>query len=448
VESAEKEPEIDASAPAALICATSQSLKSVLRNGAKQAGVLSAMILEKTAEVLRELKLQPKSWLLLDFNLPQPDLAKILTAAQGANLFATRPIYLVAQSEQSSAVSLALEFNVAKLKFGDINIAGIEKDLRKLRDDIKSREPMEDIFEEIQKHTESNNFEEVSKLYSSVLAKHPENLPIKLEYLDFLLLSNDLKKAKSTLETLTAKDQADIRVRHQLARYYMRTKNYAEGIRLLETLDKENPWSAQRLIELGNALLSTSKFSEARDRFDQALTIQPENREAKVGQAKSTLLSGEMEKGFELLRNLGTPRQMASILNTAAVFASRSSRFEDARELYEKGIQLISEEFSASARLWYNLGILERRTNHLDRSLQCFKNAISADSSFLDAKHNLKVIQHLINFGPAPSSSSPAGNNASTQASPVLVNNAKILENETDEFRDLYESTDEDEDKV
>ncbi|MCX6127380.1 MAG: hypothetical protein NTV34_21880, partial [Proteobacteria bacterium] len=59
--------------PTSIICATNSSLKTALRDGGKLAGIASSMLLEKTGDVVRELKEHPKSWLLIDYQIPPQD---------------------------------------------------------------------------------------------------------------------------------------------------------------------------------------------------------------------------------------------------------------------------------------------------------------------------------------------------------------------------------------
>jgi len=116
----------------AIICATNQSLKSVLRDGVRRAGIAATMILDKTSDTVRELKSQPKCWLLLGHKIPGTDLVKILSAAQGDSGLTTRPIYLVTSDFKPEIVTMALEFNISKVRFGDINAGGIETDLQEI----------------------------------------------------------------------------------------------------------------------------------------------------------------------------------------------------------------------------------------------------------------------------------------------------------------------------
>ena len=383
----------------AIICGTNQGLKNVLRAGARQAGLKATMILDKTNEAVSELQKQPNAWLFIDHDLPPEDLARILTAAKGLSSLETRPIYLLAQNFHAATVTLALEFNVAKIRFGDLNAEGIEKDLVELFAQVSERAPITEAIAKIRPLLLAKKHPEATASFSKLLKKYPSNVNIKTEYIDFLLVKDDLLTAKSALEDLQLIEPNDIRVQHLLARYYMRIKNFSEAIRLLESLDKLNPWSPDRLIELGSALLETSQFISSRDRFTRALAIDPNNMAAKTGKAQSVLLAGNIQEGINLLKDLGSPRQMAATLNAAAVFASRTDRLDDARQLYERGIQLLIDDATSGSRLWYNLGILEWRANVLERSMNCFRKAVAIDPKFADAMHNYKTLKRLTGLG-------------------------------------------------
>lgn len=380
----------------AIICATNQSLKSVLREGVRQAGISATMILDKTSDAVRELKAQPKAWLLLDHKIPPEDLSKILTAAQGPTALTTRPIYLVTGEFQPKTVTMALEFNVGKVRFGDLNAAGIEQDLKELNKAYSKKSVAAEQLSRAHSLIAQKKTAEASELFRSILETHGNNSAILVEYIDFLLLSNDLDLAKKHLDEAHILEPNDIRIQHLQARFYMSSKNYEEGIRILESLEESNPWSPNRLVDLGHALLTTSRFKDAKARFEKALSIDPNNASAKSGQAQSVLLEGNMKDGIDLLRNLGSTRQVASTLNAAAVCASRGGRFDEARGLYENGIKLLFEDKESCARIWYNMGILEHRAEDFQKAIKCFEQSMKADPKFKDAKANFDILSKQV----------------------------------------------------
>lgn len=387
---------VEIAAPTAIICASNQSLKSVLREGGRQAGITSSMLLDKTSEATRALKEQPIAWLLVDYQIPTEDLARILVAAQGTTAFNTRPIYLVASDFQPKLVDFALEYNVSKIRFGEIHASGIEKDLKEMSALFAKKSPVANAIATAHKFIESRKLSDASATFLGLLEQFPSDTTVMVEYVDFLIFSNDLPRAKQYIEQALLLEPNDIRIQHLQARFYMRSKNFDEGIRLLESINAKNPWSPMRLIELGDALLATAKFTEARERFDKALVLNPDSEAAKAGRAKSAMLGGNVQEGLDLLKDLGSPRQMASTLNAAAVFASRTERHDDARNLYERGIQLLIQDGPSASRLWYNLGILEHRDGKLTQALKCFRNSIGTDATFKDAKHNYDILKQLV----------------------------------------------------
>ncbi|MCX6127379.1 MAG: tetratricopeptide repeat protein, partial [Proteobacteria bacterium] len=331
---------------------------------------------------------------------------------------ATRPIYLVAHEFSTKLVDLALEFNISKLRFGDISGQGIADDLKAMGIDFALRAPVADAISEIHALLAGQKLKDAAVSFEKLIKAHPTNMSVMTEYIDFLILSKDLNLAKTYLDQAQIMEPDDVRIKHLQARYCMRSKNFSEGIRILETLEKSNPWSPNRLIEMGDALLATSRFNEASERFDKALDLDPSNEAAKSGKAQSVLLSGDVQAGLDLLKNLGPPRQMAATLNAAAVFAARTNRVDDARNLYERGIQLLSEDSPSCSRLWYNLGILEHREEKLDRALECFTKSYGTDPTFKDAKHNLDIIRKLSGNALASSKTSAVKSSGKTIHAP------------------------------
>ncbi|MFK5283014.1 tetratricopeptide repeat protein, partial [Lacticaseibacillus paracasei] len=85
--------------------------------------------------------------------------------------------------------------------------------------------------------------------------------------------------------------------------------------KLLERAKIVNPHNVDRLIDLGEAFLNNNQVDEAMANFCEASTLDEDNKEAKFGQGKCMLMSGEVNEALGLLKAMSGPREMASIFN-------------------------------------------------------------------------------------------------------------------------------------
>lgn len=386
----------DNSASKAIIYTASSSLKGVMRDALRQVQVTDTLALEKPNEVCKELRENAHSWLLVDFAATPENFNKVLQAAQGPSAVETRPIYVLGSEVNSNILVSSIEYNVGKIRLGTFTPTEINKDVMELAKSYLSEAPIRSAMSSVHRCIQEKDTKGAGDVLRKLADAHAEDPRVLCEYIDFLIQTDCIDDATNLIEKVELTDPDHLRLKHLKARCLMKLKQYDDAIAILKSAEKTNPWNAGRLMEFGSALLATSRFKEAGNKFEQVLTVDPTNTKANSGKAQAMLLSGNIDEGLQHIRNLGSPKQIASTLNATAVMASRTGRREDARQLYTKGIQLLEEDVHSASRLWFNLGILEFRDKKLPRALTCFETALKKDPKFKDAKYNVKILRKMI----------------------------------------------------
>lgn len=386
----------DASASKAIIYTASSSLKGVMRDGLRQAHVVETLALEKPNDVCKELRENANAWLLIDFAATPENFNKVLQAAQGPSAVETRPIYVIGSEVNANILVSSIEYNVGKIRLGTFTPTEINKDISELAKTYFGEAAIRAAMGAVHRLVNEGNTEGAGKALRELAEAHSEDPRVLCEYIDFLIQTNCLEDAMTTIEKVESVEPDYLRLQHLKARCLMKMKQYDNAISILKSAEKTNPWNAGRLIEFGSALLATARYREAKDKFEQILTIDPDHPQAKSGKTQALLLSGDIDEGLQHLRTLGSPRQIAATLNAAAVMAARTERIDDARELYTKGIQLLGEDKKSTSRIWFNLGILEFRAKKLQRALKCFETSSALDPKFKDATYNAKIIRKML----------------------------------------------------
>ena len=82
------------------------------------------------------------------------------------------------------------------------------------------------------------------------------------------------------------------------------------------------------LLEIGAAYLEIDRPDQASQAFEEILSLAPELKQAKKGQAKSQL-SGEINEGLNLIRSSLNPREIAAVFNTAAIIAIKNGKYSE-----------------------------------------------------------------------------------------------------------------------
>ena len=113
----------------------------------------------------------------------------------------------------------------------------------------------------------------------------------------------------------------------------------------------------------------------------------------KKGQAKSQLLSGEINEGLNLISSSLNPREIAAVFNTAAIIAIKNGKYSEGLSLYKVAAKTLEGDEKLAAKIVYNMGIGFVKWGKMNQSIACFEKAYSLNTSFNNARHNARYAQ-------------------------------------------------------
>jgi len=302
-------------------------------------------------------------------------------------------IYLVANEQSEKIIAAGSEFGVNKVQTGSPNPVSMKLAIEELARVAAEDNPLRPMMEKIQTCRIDGNWEEASKMLETLSQQNSDSIRIKYELGENYLQEKKWQQCYDLLSPLAEMDPPDSRVLHSLGKAMIKIGKKEEAIALLEKAQLINPFNIDRLITMGQTLLNMNKVEEAGEKFKEANEIDSENSEAIKGEGTCKLIDGDVNDVLKLLRNQVTGRELASILNTAAILAMRAGTFEKGIELYESAEPLLDGFDDILAKVVFNKGIGFYQWEKLDEAKVCFEKALELDPEYENAKVNLKVIE-------------------------------------------------------
>jgi Tfp pilus assembly protein PilF len=147
--------------------------------------------------------------------------------------------------------------------------------------------------------------------------------------------------------------------------------------------------TVDNLCQQARAALSQRQLAEARDLYQQALTLQPKSADVHYGLGTVYFLMNDLHKAadhFKEVTRLDPPRAGAYI-NLGSVYY-RLDRLDEAINVLRRGIQLDTRR----AEGYYNLGVVYRQKGQLQLALQAYHEAVRINPRLGDAHLNLANI--------------------------------------------------------
>lgn len=375
------------------------TVRSVMQRELKQYGIADIKLAESVQECCDDLKQNPESLLVIDWECGEQKVVKALRAAQGAYRVDTRPIYFIALDVSERVVAIAGEYNVTQIHTGEISQSQIVKNLDELFNFALTSEACHEAFRQVTDLRKQGQWEASAEVLQPLCVKEPGNLRAAVEYGFSLCEAGKLVEAERWLKDIAAQFPSDLRTKHLLARCAMKSGRFAEAETYLKEANLISPQHAERLVDLGRVLLGMDRVKEALGKFDEALKLDKDFQEAKVGKAQCDLLNGHLNEAMKLLGQIESPQELASIFNGAAILAIRHQHFKQGLSLYKTAITMLQKDQAVVARVFFNMGLGLVKWGKGETALAAFERATSLDPGLRKAKHNHAVLQAIVRRG-------------------------------------------------
>lgn len=380
----------------AVIFIARASIRPLVRQELKNAGVGTIFNAETQDACAEHLAHHPEALLVLDWEHGPETVNNVLRAAKGAFNIETRAIFLIAGEVSRNFVSTAAEYYVSRIHTGEISRGAIQEHLEAIVDQESAEMGLRVLLTRVADARARDDWETASMLLNEMHTRYPDDKRIICELAENYIHEERWSEAQAIVEQLTVTSNHNPRIAHLKARCLMKRGDFEQAAALLQETRLVNPFHVDRLVDLGKALMNVDRIREALETFDEALRLAPEHKEAAHGRLQCKLIDGEVNEALALMRQMTSPRELASLFNNAAVLSVRHGRFEHGLSLYHTAIGALGAKDNLVSRLFYNLGLAYHKQGRSDESLDCFQKALKIDDRFDKARHNAQIVASRI----------------------------------------------------
>lgn len=338
----------------------------------------------------------PDAVLIVDWQLGSETVNQVLAAIRGHFKVETRPILLVIDEIGESVIATATEYGVSQIHAGAATPETMSECVKALITEDAGTRTIREGLVKVATAREKGDWSIATPILQELWSLHQGNDRIAVELAENLIYEEQWDQATALLQPFTETEPPHIRALHLMGRCRLRQGDYDGAIKLLERAKIINPHNVDRLIDLGHALLGNDEIDLAMTHFNQALSLDEDSKEAKVGKGQCLLLGGEVNEALALIKSISGPRELASIFNTAAILAIRQNRHEQAMQLYKSALQAVGRNDKVMARLFYNMGLGYKRWQKPEKAAACFDKSIELDPTYV------KAVQQKERFAKGP----------------------------------------------
>jgi tetratricopeptide (TPR) repeat protein len=378
---------------AATVFVSRTTVRSVVVREMKNYGILTVTAFDSVGDVIEDLRKNPENMLVIDWEHGEQTVTKVLRAAQGTFRVDTRPIYFIALDLAERVIAVANEYNVMQIHTGEISQAQIVKNLNELLKFTNLSPASRKAFRDIAAMRKKGDLAGAEPILKKLCEDEPDNIRAAVELGATMFDLGRYKDALLWMQKVHPVSNGDLRAQHLFARCLMKMGFFEKAQKLLDEAWLISPHNVDRLVDLGHILLNMDKTEEALGKFNEALKLDKDFKEAKVGKAQCEMLEGHVNEAMKFLTQIETPKELASIFNSAAILAIRQGQYKQGLSLYKSAVTYVSSDTQVLARVFFNMGVGLVKWGKAAQALSAFEQAASLDASFTKASHNVEILK-------------------------------------------------------
>ena len=365
----------------------------------RKKGVSNVIVAPDQEECVGSLRQFTKAVLILDWLMGEAHAVSILSANAKLPAGRLRPMMLVADQVTTQLVAICADYGVTQIYTEALTTRNLDVRLTALLAGESAPDELRQILGEVHELRSGGALSDAAIMLRMQLKKHPSHLKIKCELADTLLAMGHHDEALILLKGMEGSNPPYVRGIHLLGRALLKKGKFEEAVRVMAKSQLIHSYDADRHVDLGKALLNLERFKDARQSFDNALLLNPKNKEAKVGKGQSLIMDGAVNEALNLLKESASDTELASIFNSCAVMNMRKGRHQMGMDLYTSALAAVGNDLKLQSRLYFNMGLGYRRWGKKEKALEILERAKTLDPSFRKIDQQYKEIEHSMMKG-------------------------------------------------
>lgn len=163
---------------------------------------------------------------------------------------------------------------------------------------------MSDAHVQLQRLLEVGRYGEARKVLSGELAERPDDPTLRVFAARIALAEDDPVEARKQLEQTLIHDPGNFSARYLLFFLELNEKHYPEAERRITDLIRDHPDDARLLASYADLMLRTLHLEKARALVDEALRLDPDDRDAKLTDVMLSTIEGQRSRAEVHLSDL------------------------------------------------------------------------------------------------------------------------------------------------
>lgn len=284
------------------------------------------------------------------------------------------PFMFVASNPSPSTIAMSMEYEAQQILMRQGLKAHLKHALTNFVSQNSDANYFQSLIDDLEISIKSKNTKAVDQALATLQQKFPKNPRVLAELGHHHLRTGRHAEAATIAQELLNLIPNDIRAISLMARVKLHTKNFDEAIALMEKCETLSPGNASRLVLFGEIHWSKGQHAIARQKYEEALNIEPNMPEAQQGLALVSASLGDEAAALSILAHALNAEEIGAFFNNAGILASHRGRFDEAVKLYESASRELDLP-ELKAKVLFNIGLAHERAGRTNLAQAAFNAA-------------------------------------------------------------------------
>lgn len=301
---------------------------------------------------------------------------------RGIGKYKHTPFLIFSRQLQEEDIELAREFGVTNTLVGAFDKSKVHEMIAAMMSEESKLDPVLRNLRKIEDWNAANKTTESFKLIASVMAKPGAYAARAFTAQGDLYLRTERyeQAEKSFLEALKI-DGNYSPAMSGLGKTYLRQKKFKEATAQFEIMHQKQPKNIERMMNLGDAYLTSGDTAKAAEVFKGAKALDEGNPGAAEGLGKVAFHGGNLELATQFFKESGKGDELASYFNNSAISLVNQGRVDDAIGLYKNAIKVLPARDKVHL-LEFNIGLAHKKREQFGLAAEAFARSLLSSPSY------------------------------------------------------------------
>lgn len=289
--------------------------------------------------------------------------------------------------------ALASDAGIDRLIASDATEEQVAKEIK----DLYENAEVTVVIREQLAHIHSKGYEQigVDEAISALHESHPEEVQVQLEYGHMLLRQDKVEEAELVAAAILNKAPHNVRAKGLLSRIAFKTGDHDKGLKYMLESNALSPDNPSRLCELGELFFEKGNYKNAKQYYERAHEVAPEDKEALKGLGGSLIQLDDAQRSIEIFRSTLSEDEIASFFNNAGVTFINKQDFESGIRFYEIALKALQTDTYVH-RILFNKALALKKQGALETALEEMRKVIEIKPDFEKAKLHSEAIRRML----------------------------------------------------